>query len=188
MTTIIFDTETTGLPNAEAAPLSSQPHIIEFAAIKVDDELNEIERLEFLCNPGVHISDKITEITRLTNADLEDKPPFEHYISRLNKLFLGTNNLIAHNLAFDRNLLKFELLRLNRLTAFPWPPNQICTVEKTFHIHGYRLNLNKLHTELIGTEHVNGAHRAMADVEALLRCVTALTSKSIITLGAENGC
>lgn len=183
MSIIIFDTETTGLPNVDAAPLSTQPHIIEFAAIKVDKNFDEVDRLSFLCNPGIQISDKITEITKLTNEDLKDKPHFDFYIPSLNKFFLGVHTLIAHNLPFDRNMLKFELMRLDRLTLFPWPPLQICTVEKTLHFHGYRLNLDKMHRHLIGTEHVKGAHRAMADVEALLRCVKALASKGIINTG-----
>jgi len=44
--TIIFDTETTGLPVNSIIDIKKQPEIIEFAAIKIDDEtLDEIDRL-----------------------------------------------------------------------------------------------------------------------------------------------
>lgn len=182
-----MDFETSGLPQADAAPLNTQPHAIEFAAIKTDDELNELEKIEFICKPPIEISAKITEITGLTNNDLKDKPSFEYFLPKLTEFFLGVKTVIAHNLPFDENIMKYELRRLNRLTKFPWPPNHICTVEKTFHIKGYRLNLSKMHNHLVGMPHENGAHRAMADVEALLRCVKALTIKGILNFGEENG-
>ena len=49
---ILFDLETTGLPKAEGSDLDMQPSIIEFGAIKLDDDLEETARMEFLCNPG----------------------------------------------------------------------------------------------------------------------------------------
>jgi len=50
---IIFDLETTGLPLADGADLNLQPHITEFGAIKLDEDLNEIDTLSFLVNPGI---------------------------------------------------------------------------------------------------------------------------------------
>ena len=43
---IVFDLETTGLPKAEGSDLDIQPRIIEFGAIKVDDDFNEVGRLQ----------------------------------------------------------------------------------------------------------------------------------------------
>ena len=37
---IVFDTETTGLPLADSAPLSSQPKVIEIALVKLDEDMN----------------------------------------------------------------------------------------------------------------------------------------------------
>ena len=48
---IVFDLETTGLPKAEGSDLDIQPRIIEFGAIKVDDDFNEVGRLAVLCSP-----------------------------------------------------------------------------------------------------------------------------------------
>ena len=48
---IVFDLETTGLPKAEGSDLDMQPKIIEFGAIKLTEELIEVDRLEFFCNP-----------------------------------------------------------------------------------------------------------------------------------------
>ena len=56
---IVFDLETTGLPKAEGSDLDMQPRIIEFGAIKVDDNLEEVDRLEFFCNPGHELDPQI---------------------------------------------------------------------------------------------------------------------------------
>ena len=74
---IVFDLETTGLPKAEGSDLDIQPKIIEFGAIKIDDdEFKEVDRFEFLCNPGHELDPKITKITGITDEMLKDPKPF----------------------------------------------------------------------------------------------------------------
>lgn len=177
---IVFDTETTGLLNPESAPLESQPRIIEFAAIKLDNDLKELERLEFICNPQCKLSDKITEITGLRDSDVEDKPLFSAFYEQLCNFFLGCDTGIAHNYTFDLGMLRYEMTRMGKQFMFPWPFKTVCTVEKTMHIRGHRLNLTKLHHHCTGEDHINGAHRAMADVEALLRCVKKLREQDVL--------
>jgi len=169
---IVFDTETTGLPLKGNAPLESQPHIIEFAGIKLkDDTLEEVERIQFLCKPPVKLDAVITNITGLNDEILANEKPFSAYLDKLQKFFFGEWILVAHNLPFDRNMMAFEMKRLNKGTMFPWPPEHICTVERSYDIEGYRLNLTKLHQKATGEEHINNAHRAINDVEALVKCV-----------------
>jgi DNA polymerase III subunit alpha len=179
---IIFDTETTGLPKSSVVDLKLQPKIIEFAAIKLDDKtLEEVERLEFLCNPQEKLEQKITDITRLTDADLQNKKPFEFYISDIVNFFLKEKYLIAHNIAFDMTLLTLELRRLNMLTKFPYPPIQICTVTQTLKLLGYRLSMTNMHKYLFGVDYEE-KHRAMNDVEALVKCFKELLNREIIKL------
>ena len=174
---IVFDTETTGLPIPEAAPLSKQPHIIEFAAIKLrDDDLEEVGRLEFLAKPPVQLADKITEITGLTDAKLADEKPFAAHFKKLADFFLGERFMIAHHVIFDRDMLRFELLRLDKLLQFPWPPNPLCTVELSHSIKGRRMKMGELHEHAVGFE-FKDAHRAMPDVEALVRVVRWMREK-----------
>ena len=166
---IIFDTETTGLPAPAATPLDKQPRIIEFGAIKYsdDDPTQELARMSFLCNPGsLPLPEIITKITGLTDADLKGQPRFPAFYGELCDFFLGERTLIAHNIAFDINLLRFDLSRMNKAYAFPWPPNQICTVDATMSIRRHRLKLNALYEMATGNPMVE-AHRAILDVEAL---------------------
>jgi DNA polymerase-3 subunit alpha len=179
---IIFDTETTCLAKPLAARLSDQPQIIEFAAIKLDDvTLNEVGRISLLINPCKELDPVITKITGITDSNLKVQKSFPHHIAAISDFFLGERYSLAHNHAFDSSMLEFELKRLDMLTKFPWPPKQICTVEASFPIKNFRLNLTKLHGHLFGKD-FPVAHRAMADVEALTRCVVELIKRGLIKL------
>lgn len=177
---IIFDTETTGLVKPMATPIEDQPQIIEFAAIKVDfDTLEEISRLEFLVNPKTELPEVIVKITGITDEKLSDEKPFIAHLDDLSHFFLGAEVLVAHNLAFDTSLLRFELTRIGCEFKFPWPPTQICTVEASFSINNRRMRLCQLHELAEGAEHKD-AHRAMADVEALYRVIKYMRKEGLL--------
>ncbi len=177
---IVFDTETTGLVQPKAAPIAKQPQIIEFAAVKLDDKtLKQKGQIEFFCNPGKPLPDKIVEITGITDGVLKDEPPFSANYKSLVDFFLGEEIMLAHNLAFDRDLLAFELMRIDRLTQFPWPPVQKCSVELTYGIKKHRLNLAKLYEMAFG-EKFKDAHRAMSDTKALARVVRWMREEELV--------
>lgn len=177
---IVFDTETTGLVEPEAARLESQPQIIEFAGIKLDDRtLEEVERLEFLCSIGKDLPFHIVKITGITDKMLKGKKTFAANYSNLVDFFKGEGTLVAHNASFDVDMIKFELMRMDKLLKFPWPEKHICTVESTIAIKGFRLSLTNLHEHLF-EKGFPSAHRAMVDVEALTRCVIELRGRGII--------
>lgn len=186
---VCFDAETTCLVAPEAAPIEQQPYLLEFAAIKLEErpsrksarptELVETTRMEFICNPRVAIPLDSIKITGITNEMVSGKPPFVAYLPALVDFFLGERIVVAHNLPFDINVLRYELQRLGRVTSFPWPPTQVCTVEKTLHFKGHRLNLGDMHELLTGEKHTD-AHRAMKDVEALVRCVVELRKRGVL--------
>jgi DNA polymerase III epsilon subunit-like protein len=163
----VFDWETTGLPFHPDAELSKQPRAIEFGGIITDGE-EILDTLEFICNPGIAIEAIITEITGLKNEDLEDKPPFEHFIPQLTGYFAATRGRIAHNLSFDKGILAFDLRRLGKtLDEVCWRGSngdaiEICTVEQTFMKYGKRMRLQDLH-ELHFGPYVQ-KHRALDDV------------------------
>ena len=162
---IVIDLETTGLLMPEASDLKEQPYIIEFAGVKLDDDLKEIDSLEFLVNPGFPLPEQIIKITNIKDDDLKDKPPFIFYFEKLSEFFLGQDRIVAHNLPFDKGILKHNLSRIGKVTSFPWPPKQLCTVEVSQQVWGKKRKLVDIYKEVTGKEH-KGAHRAMADVKA----------------------
>lgn len=183
MSIVFFDTETTGLLKGESAPIGLQPYIIEFCAIKTDDELNVIDKFTTLIKPPITFeehNDKkkgITDITGISNEMLKDQKPFIAHFPDIANFFLGAKTMVAHNLSYDRDVLFWELKRNNKLLRFPWCPEHHCTIEMSMHLEGYRLNLGKLHEKLFG-EKFDGAHRAEADVEACIKCYKELVKKA----------
>ncbi len=161
----IYDTETTGLPNHFKSPLAKQPRVIEFGGI-VTDGASILKTLEFKCNPGIEIESIITKITGITNDDLRDKPPFQHFLPDLKDYFAGTDASIAHNASFDKNMLTFALRRIDKdLTAISFPQLAICTVEQTMPIFGRRMKLTELYSHYVGP--YEQKHRALDDVMML---------------------
>ena len=180
---ILFDTETTGLVKPDAASLKDQPRIIEFAAIKLSDypPHAEVERLEFLCNPGMPLPDIIKEITKLDDEDLAKEKSFAHYYPALCSFFLGEKYLVGHNVEFDVNLLRYDLSRIGKLLQFPLPPQHICTIQSSMGLKGHRLKLELLIEHITGEIHT-GTHRAMPDVEDLVIATKWLIEKEMIKL------
>jgi DNA polymerase III epsilon subunit-like protein len=172
LTAIIFDTETTGLIKPSATDINQQPYITELYALKVqhtDEGIVVIGEFESLFKVPVKLSDVITKITGLTNADLEHSPEFKDETDNLAKFFTGSDRLVAHNLAFDRSMLANELLRCDKILNFPWPREHICTVERSIYIEQRRMSLTRLHEHFFN-EPFADAHRAKNDVIPLFRC------------------
>jgi DNA polymerase III epsilon subunit-like protein len=170
---ILLDFETTGLILPSSSDLVLQPRIIEIGAIKVSDKGSVVAELGELIDPKQEISAEITKITGIKSEQLKGKRTIEEVIPELADFFLGAHTLVAHNVAFDRDVLYFELLRTGWERRFPFPPNQVCTVDSTMHIKGRRMKLTELY------EHTQGkplaqTHRAVDDVRALWECYKAL--------------
>src|SRR5689334_2991604 len=165
---IVFDTETTGLVQPTLVPLDQQPEIIELGAVLLNDKtLAEEDCYTALVRPKkLPLDPKITQITGLKSTDLQDQQPFAARYLGLCEFFAGEKTLVGHNLDFDRNLLWFELARIDRVKQFPWPWEHKCTVELTFHFNGYRLSQDKLYQHYFNKP-PEGAHRALNDVRNL---------------------
>lgn len=170
---IVFDTETTGLPLPGVVSLKAQPRIIDFAAIQLDPYTgDEVNRFEVLIHPECTIPSEITKITGYKDSDFIGAPVFADILSGLAHFFLGETAFLAHNLAFDKTLLRFELERLDAVTAFPWPMKGLCTVQLFIEEFGKRPRMIELYEATLGRK-LDQKHTAMADVEALVEIVRA---------------
>lgn len=176
---VIFDTETTGLIRTRQMPLDKLPEVIEFYGELVDLETAEvIESFETLIKPKkLPISDEIVRITGINTDMVKNELGFNNYVYDINKLMQQGDAVIAHNLGYDRDMLEIEYERLGKPLVLP--SLQICTVNQTMSLKGYRLNLSSLHQELFGKPFA-GAHRAKADVQALTRCVIELRKRGVL--------
>lgn len=176
---LVLDTETTGLIENRSTPLEKLPEIIEYYGVLVDllsgrkvSELHRLirprHRLPSMVAIGLRASRTITQITGIRDADLEGKPEFPEVAAEIFRQVEEAPLVIAQNASFDREMIDLEAERMG--LQLEWPP-VICSIEQTVHLRGYRLSLSALHEHLFG-EAFEGAHRARADTEALVRiCV-----------------
>jgi len=173
--TLVFDTETTGLPVNGAVDLNLQPSVIEFSGTIFEGK-KEVEHVEFLINPGFLLPKgdpnnsrvpNIPKITGITDEMLKDQPKFITYLPTLKELFWGVRRAVGHNPWFDFQMLGFELKRVGA-EGFPWPLTVVDTVQMSMDIKGHRMTLTQLHEHLFGEGFP--AHRATPDVIACARC------------------
>ena len=170
MSTIVIDTETTGLLQPLGTAIEYQPYIVEICAVRVNDNFQCTGELITLIKPPIPISKQVSKIHGITDAAVETALPFAKIYRPLVDLFLGCHTLVAHNAPFDVTMIDLELCRLDKQRQFPWPPIHFCTVEQSLHLKGHRLKLSELYELATGKSEIAGAHRAENDVAALTEC------------------
>lgn len=180
MKAFLFDCETSGLIENRTVKLDKQPFVLEFygclADLKKGKVLKEVSYLIQPPDPAL-VTDEITRITGIKYDDLKDAPQFKAVAPKIFEALEKAPAIIAHNLSFDREMIDIESERLGH--KMKWPKRQVCSVEQTIHVKGYRLSLSALH-EYLFQEKFEGAHRARVDVMALLRCCRELHKRDMI--------
>jgi DNA polymerase III epsilon subunit-like protein len=116
----IFDTETTGLPKSKIIndlSLSLWPYIVQFSYIIYDTELQKIIKtvdLIIKIPENINISDEVSDIHGITNfISQTSQYKIEDALIHFSKDYLNYNIdlIVGHNLSFDINMLKVELMR-----------------------------------------------------------------------------
>lgn len=171
---VAFDTETTGLIKPDVMHIKDQPQIIELYMAKLvhrsDGVIEKIDEIETYLKPEKEFNESvITKITGIDNSMVRNAPTFLSMFREIAEFHVGVHAWVAHNCAFDAAMMANEISRIGQIIHFPFPPEHICTVQKTLHIEQRRLTLSNLHKELFGEDFPN-AHRAKNDVEAMIRC------------------
>ena len=169
---LVFDTETTGLTLHPEAPLAKQPKIIELGAALLNERGEVVETLSQLLHPGEDITDEITRITGITNGDLVGAPTFKDALPQMRHIFEQAFAVFAHNLPFDRAMIRNDLARTDCLD-FPWPAQEYCTVGLHKDQWGRNPKLTELY-EFTLNKPLPQTHRALDDVMALVEVVLAL--------------
>lgn len=105
----VLDIETTGLsPNKGG-------RIIEIAAVRVvNGEIKD--SFHTLVDPQIKIPKKITDLTNISNDDVQDKPTIFQVLPQFYQ-FIGDSVIVAHNLQFDWN--RFLLDGFEKVGIYP---------------------------------------------------------------------
>lgn len=104
-TYVVFDLETTGF-NA-----GGEDSIIEIGAVKIQEGMI-IDRYDQLVDPGKEISERITNVTNITNEMLVGKPNEETAVKDF-KNWIGDLPMVAHNAKFDTSFIEMAYKKYN---------------------------------------------------------------------------
>jgi DNA polymerase III subunit epsilon len=149
-----FDLETTGLD-------VTNDRIIEIAILKMNPDGSK-EHYSKRVNPEMPISPESSEITGISDADVQDCPTFKELAPEV-AAFLGDADLAGYNSnKFDIPVLAEEFLRAE--SDFDMSARRFIDVQNIFHKMEQR-TLAAAYQFYCQQELVN-AHAAMADVEA----------------------
>jgi DNA polymerase-3 subunit epsilon len=186
---LIFDTETTGLPDFRSpSDAPHQPHLVQLAMILADAAGTEREAVNVMIKPdGWTIPDDVAKIHGIDQATAERFGiPESLAVHLFLALHIQCSTHVAHNLSFDRRIMRIAMLRagmsreeVQEIEA----TNGACTLNATTRL----LNLppsekmvaagfNKPKPpklaeciEFFFKEKLEGAHDAMVDVRACKR-------------------
>jgi len=119
MRTLVFDTETTGLPKTQIVSPSTihlWPHIVQFSYIIFDTDANKIVKIKdsiikvpetvTISEENANIHGITTEISLAKGVSLQ--PVLKEFFVDLNT----ADHIVGHNVSFDLNMIKAELQRL----------------------------------------------------------------------------
>ena len=207
MKVIVFDTETTGLPADQNAPISDSskwPYIIQLSFMVFDTKTKEI--LEYSdhiiqLDTTVDISPGSIAIHQITaQRSQAEGIPIQQALAHLADNMSEADVIVGHNILFDKRMLMVELTRnkmKNCLYKNGLPIPEYCTMKrttelckipttnkKTGEIYNKYPTLSELHNQLFCRK-PRGTHNAIADVMICLRCYIMLTDKYDIASDSE---
>lgn len=128
---LIFDTETTGLPDFRK-PVDDprQPHIVQLAALLCDEDGMEKASLNLIVNAGVEVPEQASSVHGITTDIMQT---FGVEPRRAAAAFDGLCNvadlIVAHNIKFDKFLLASLFARSTGLASPAGSKLAECTME-----------------------------------------------------------
>lgn len=193
---LFIDTETTGLPLNDNLPytdLKNWPYLVQVALLIEDDNYGILAKRNIILKPdGYTIPESATKIHGISNERaVKNGEDRDKVISFLDLALYKSDIIIGHNVSFDLNVIKSEIIRIKGIENALFEKKKhividtmkmgrnICKIPNlSFHT---RLNkypkLDELYYKLFN-KHFNNQHDAMADVQAAYDCYYELKRKS----------
>lgn len=196
---LFIDTETTGLPLNDKLPytnLDNWPHLVQVALIIEDENYGVLSKRNFILKPdGYSIPECSTKIHGISNERaVKDGEDRNKVLSFLDIVLYNSDIVIGHNVSFDINVIKSEIIRVKGIeNAFFVKKNHyvidtmklgmdICKIPNlSFYSRRsqpYKYpKLDELYYKLFN-KHLVNQHDAMADVQATYDCYYELKRKT----------
>lgn len=172
---VVIDIETTGFSRRD-------DRIIELAALKVVDN-KIVDEFDSFVNPTIEIPPFITQLTSITNADVNNAPVFKDiiidYLRFIDKCYIVGHNITTFDIGFINqricDTLDTPQFQINNSAIDTMYLSRAIFIDKPHH------KLRDVCT-MLNIEYI-GAHRAINDCRITQKCYEALkaaiTTKSI---------
>jgi DNA polymerase III epsilon subunit-like protein len=212
MKVLIFDTETTGLPETKIISqdtLNKWPHIVQFSFITFDTKKKDIlETKDYIIKIpcGINISQQSTAIHGITNEISEKGVNINDVFKEFFDTLKNIDMIVGHNIEFDLNMIYVELLRIiyyqENASSYKFDlhllknfKNIYCTMQESIEFCNIQVTtksgkeykkfpkLSELHEKLFGII-PNNLHNSLVDILITLRCFMKL--KYDIDIALEN--
>jgi DNA polymerase III epsilon subunit-like protein len=197
---VVFDVETTGFPmdyDAKASDVDNWPRITQFAWLVLDEDFNLInEESHYIKIPAdVDIqkgAERVTGITKdfLNEHGKEIEPILEKFYNHVREV----DNVVAHNLSFDKKVVESEYFRIKKKRPFTGKFG-ICTMKRGTSFcelpkpygNGYKWpKLEELAEECYGGHYtpilLEKGHNALYDAKVTAKCLVHLVILDYISL------
>jgi DNA polymerase-3 subunit epsilon len=192
---LFFDTETTGLPKKWKVPvtdLDNWPRLVQLAYLVYDFDGNLIHSCNEIVKPnGFTIPVDASKFHGITTDIANQRGSKIEEVFELFSIHLKRAKvLVAHNMAYDEKIIGAELIRLGLENVID-NKEKICTMESTVDLckidgpYGYKWpKLEELHRFLFNHD-FDGAHDALADIQATAKCFWELKKTGVVHLPAN---
>lgn len=188
---LCFDTETTGIPKNYKAPatdIDNWPRCIQLGWILLDEE-KEVKKRDQIIQPiGFEIPEEASKVHGITT---EQAMTVGWELEEVMKEFCDdmdqADTILAHNIAFDEKIVGAEMFRTKIFPKNNKERKRICTMQSSIEFCNIPGRYGKpkfpklieLHQKLFN-EGFDGAHSAIVDIEATIRCYYELVKRGII--------
>lgn len=197
MSYLVFDTETTGLPDwSKPADADGQPRLASWCMLFVDDDL-EIEHRHYgLVKPdGWIMSLEAEAVNGLSNERLlSEGTPIRDALELFTGAIMDGRKLVAHNLSFDTKIMRGELRRAK--FSDDSCVDGICTMRELTRIcqipkntgkglgNGLKFPRLEEACRILLNKDLPGAHNALVDAKACLWLLREMDRRRLLNNGA----
>lgn len=180
---LIFDTETTGLPEKYASirDYEKWPYIIQLSYIIYDTSNNSLHTISdnyIKIDKSINISEESEKITGISREILNSKGiNIKQSLYDFNNALKISDIIVGHNVSFDKQIVMVECFRNkinNNFVRFHGKniirKPEYCTCKKSSHLFNNRYQkLENLYSNLFN-EKPDGLHNSLIDTIVTFRC------------------
>jgi len=192
---LIYDTETTGLPKNDKAPLTdfeNWPRLVQLAWQMHDEKGEVIEVKNYLIKPEGFVIPRGAEKIHGISTERAKKEGYnlnevlEIFSEALNR----TKVIVGHNIEFDNTVMQVEYLRKGKTCSIPEKiildtkkvSTEFCAIPGGRGGKYKWPKLSELYFKLFDSD-FDAAHNASADVQATARCFLELLRIGVVESG-----